>query len=247
MKLQHYLGGLEGLGPVWTETRVFVEPWETRIFGIHTAMMALSAQLPLPETPSTFKTVWTWADLRKGAESLNPFDYFKFRYYEKWLGGISGYFIENGYITAEELDALTEEYYADPAKPLPDGGDGAIDERIVQYLVEGDSPKRSDMTETNLAVGDTVSIRNVPSVEHTRLPGFLRGKTGTIETVYEGTYVYLCDTGPDGIGPAMPVYCIAFDPDVLWPGNAEPNFTLYADLYATYVEAPADDETAKAA
>ena len=96
MKLQHYLGGLEGLGPVSTETRVFVEPWETRIFGIHTAMMALSPQLPLSRTPSAFQTVWTWADLRKGAESLNPFDYFRFRYYEKWLNGISGYFIDNG-------------------------------------------------------------------------------------------------------------------------------------------------------
>jgi len=39
--------------PVWTETRVFVDPWETRIFGTHTAMMALSPQLPLPRTPST--------------------------------------------------------------------------------------------------------------------------------------------------------------------------------------------------
>ena len=38
MKLQHTLGGLEGLGPVCTETRVFVEDWEQRIFGIHGPM-----------------------------------------------------------------------------------------------------------------------------------------------------------------------------------------------------------------
>lgn len=68
MKLQHYLGGLEGLGPVTFEKRVFVEPWEKRIFGIHVAMMALSSQLALPATSSPFKTIWTWADLRKGAE-----------------------------------------------------------------------------------------------------------------------------------------------------------------------------------
>ena len=74
MKLQHYLGGLEGLGPIDFEKRVFVQDWEKRIFGIHVAMMALSTQLSLPATPSKFKTVWTWADLRKGAESLNPFD-----------------------------------------------------------------------------------------------------------------------------------------------------------------------------
>ena len=245
MKLQHYLGGLESLGPVSTEVRVFVESWETRIFGIHTAMMALSSQLPLPETPSTFTTVWTWADLRKGAESLNPFDYFKYRYYEKWLGGISGYFIENGYITAEELDALTEAYYNDPDLALPPGGAPAIDDRINQYLVEGDSPKRDADVTYDFAVGDAVMVNNPPTVEHTRLPGFLRGHIGTVETVYDGAYTYLCDTGPDGIGTPMPVYCVGFDPEKLWPGNAEPNFTLFADLYATYVAAPA--ETAQAA
>jgi nitrile hydratase len=247
MKLQHYLGGLEGLGPVSTETRVFVESWETRIFGIHTAMMALSPQLDLPETPSTFNTVWTWADLRKGAESLNPFDYFKFRYYEKWLGGISGYFVEQGYITEAELDALTEAYYAEPDKPLPQDGDPAVDERVVQYLVEGDSPKRDGAVTYEFAVGDTVEVVDVPSVEHTRLPGFLRNRTGVVDTVYEDSYVYLCDTGPDGIGAAMPVYCVRFDPETLWPGNCEPNFSLYADLYATYVQAPGASSAAEAA
>jgi nitrile hydratase subunit beta len=34
MKLQHYLGGLEGLPePLTLEERVFVEEWEKRIFG----------------------------------------------------------------------------------------------------------------------------------------------------------------------------------------------------------------------
>ncbi|MEB3229469.1 MAG: nitrile hydratase subunit beta, partial [Leptolyngbyaceae bacterium] len=45
MKLQHNLGGLEGLDPITPELEVFVEPWEKRIFGIHTAMMALSNHL----------------------------------------------------------------------------------------------------------------------------------------------------------------------------------------------------------
>ena len=93
MKLQHNLGGLEGLGPFDFEKRVFVEPWETRIFGIHVAMMGLSQHLkeaipkyPIDKVPTKFKSTWTWADLRKGAEAMNPFDYFKYRYYEKWLG-----------------------------------------------------------------------------------------------------------------------------------------------------------------
>lgn len=235
MKLQHALGGLENLGPVSVETRVFVEPWETRIFGIHTAMMALSPHLPLPATASTFRTIWTWADLRTGAEGMNPFDYFKLRYYEKWLGGISGYFVDHGYVTEAELDALTEEYYADPDKPLPAAEAADVDARIVRYLVEGDSPKRAETADYAFAVGDPVTIVDVPTLAHTRLPGYLRNKPGTIETVYSGAYVYLCDTGPDGIGAAMPCYCVRFEPNDLWPGAAEPNFSLYADLYATYV------------
>ena len=46
MRLQHYLGGLENLGPVnFFDKKVFMAAWEKRIFGIHTVMMAESAHL----------------------------------------------------------------------------------------------------------------------------------------------------------------------------------------------------------
>lgn len=66
-----------------------------RIFGIYVAMMALSGHLDssvpacaIADVPTAFRDMWTWADLRAGAEAMDPFDYFKFRYYEKWLSGI---------------------------------------------------------------------------------------------------------------------------------------------------------------
>jgi len=237
MKLQHYLGGLEGLGPVEFERRVFVEPWETRIFGIHVAMMGLSNHIStLPQTPSTFKSEWTWADLRKGAESLNPFDYFKFRYYEKWLGGISGFFVDNGYITPEELARETDAILKGSATSAA-GGDPTIDDRIEEYLVVGDSPKQPVAVTHRFAVGDSVVVRNVPAAEHTRLPGFLRDKVGVIETVYDGAYAYFCTTG-DGIGPAMAVYCVRFDPKDIWGEMAEPGFSVHADLFDAYLESP---------
>jgi nitrile hydratase subunit beta len=220
------------------EKRVFVEPWEKRIFGIHVAMMALSSQLPLPATPSKFNTVWTWADLRKGAESLNPFDYFKYRYYEKWLGGISGYFVEKGYITEAELEARTQQVLQRSAPAPAPAGDPAIDRRIVTYLVEGDSPKRDAAATPRFKVGDKVFVKNVPTIEHTRLPGYLRTRTGVVDTVYPATYVYLTSTGPDGVGPAMPVYGVRFDASDLWKGNTEPNLTIYADLFEAYLDKP---------
>jgi nitrile hydratase subunit beta len=72
MKLQHYIGGLEGLGAIDFETRVFVEPWETRIFGIHVAMMALSTHLDLPQTPSIFRTVWDLGGPPRGRGGNEP-------------------------------------------------------------------------------------------------------------------------------------------------------------------------------
>ena len=141
MKLQHTLGGLQGLGPVDFQKKVFVENWETRIFGIHTAMMALSTHLEnslpdytMSEVPSTFNDIWTWADLRRGAESISPFAYFQFRYYEKWLGGITGFFLEKGYISEDELSDFINKYLREgnmEELPLPTRKEEGIDNQII--------------------------------------------------------------------------------------------------------------------
>lgn len=238
MKLQHYLGGLEGLPEITTlEKRVFVEEWEKRIFGIHVAMMGLSNHLgsalpgyPIDEVPTTFKDEWTWADLRTGAEAMNPFDYFKYRYYEKWLGGITQFFIDKGYVTEEELTARMTEPAPTETETKPQ-----IDDQVIAYLRNGDSPRR-DVAHPKFAVGERVRVTNVPAGSHTRLPGYLRGRVGTIERIFEGDYAYFVHTG-DGIGDPMPVYAVAFDPVEIWGPRAEPGpETLYAELYEAYLE-----------
>jgi len=247
MKLQHFLGGLEGLGPIDIQKKVFVEPWETRIFGIHAAMMALSAHLKealpqysIEQVPTTFKDVWTWADLRRGAEAMNPFDYFKLRYYEKWLGGISGFFVEKGYISQDELAEKTQFYLKEgnvnPA-PLPQQDKPAIDDQVIKYLQLGDSPQRQIDRQPKFAVGDAVVVKDMPVVEHTRLPGHLRGKPGVVDLVYESCYAYF--PGPsDGLGPAQPSYSVRFEPRKIWGDElAEPGSMVYADLFELYLDA----------
>jgi nitrile hydratase len=239
MKLQHYLGGLEGLPePLTLEKRVFVEEWEKRIFGIHVAMMGLSNHLgsalpayPIDEVPTAFKDEWTWADLRTGAEAMNPFDYFKFRYYEKWLGGITQFFIDKGYVTDEELAERIAEL---PSVPQ-DSGEAAVDDQVIAYLRLGDSPRR-DVAHPKFAVGSGVRIADVPADAHSRLPGYLRGRTGTVERVFEGDYAYFCHTG-DGIGDPMPIYIVEFAPAEIWGPRAEAGpLSLYAELFETYLE-----------
>ncbi len=242
MKLQHYLGGLEGLPePLTLEKRVFVQEWEERIFGIHVAMMGLSnhlgsalPQYPIDDVPTAFKDEWTWASLRTGAEAMNPFDYFKFRYYEKWVGGITQFFIDQGYITEEELASRQSELAADGTTSAPEPAT-AIDDQIVEYLRKGDSPRR-DVAHPTFAVGDRVRITNVPAAAHTRLPGYLRERVGTVERIFEGDYGYFVHTG-DGIGDPMPIYIVAFSPDDLFGARAEAGpLTVYAELFEAYLE-----------
>ena len=244
MKLQHYLGGLEGLPePLSLEKRVFVEEWEKRIFGIHVAMMGLSTHLgsalpeyPIAEVPTEFRDEWTWASLRTGAEAMNPFDYFKFRYYEKWLGGISQFFIDQGYVSEEEISALI----AAPAS-APSGGDPAIDDQVIAYLRRGDSPRR-DIAHPKFTVGEQVRIADVPAGAHTRLPGYLRTRVGTVTRIFEGDYGYFVHTG-DGIGDPMPIYIVEFTPGELWGVRAEPGAnTLYAELFEAYLQPVEEDK-----
>ncbi|MFS2161342.1 nitrile hydratase subunit beta [Pseudomonas sp. Pseusp122] len=244
MKLQHYLGGLENLGPVSVEKQVFVEAWEKRIFGIHTAMMAESAHLsealpryPVDTLPTAFKSDWTWASLRTGAEGMQPFEYFKFRYYEKWLMGISGFFVEQGYISGDELKNRTRHYREQPDAPLPEQPRPAIREQIVRYLHEGDSGLRPYAGEPLFFKGDSVKVADPVAVDHTRLPGYLRNKPGTIVEVYSGAFAYFVNTGLDGIGEPMPVYRVAFDAAHIWgEGKSEANTTIYADLFEAYLQ-----------
>ena len=244
VKLQHNLGGIENLGPVSTETRVFVEPWEKRIFGIHTVMMAESAHLansandyPIADLPTTFRNDWTWASLRTGAEDMNPFEYFKFRYYEKWLGGIAQFFVDQGYITNEELEQRTAQFRAQPDAALPARPNEALHQQIGRYLNEGDSGYHEAISPALYTVGQEIRIGDPAAVDHTRLPGYLRNKRGVVDLVYPGAYSYFVSTGKDGIGDPMPVYRIAFRPEDIWgEGKSEANTTIYADLYETYVQ-----------
>jgi nitrile hydratase beta subunit len=248
MKLQHNLGGLEGLGSITFDRRVFAEDWEQRIFGIHVAMMGLSGHLgeALPryridEVPTAFSGTWTWADLRKGAEAMNPFAYFQYRYYENWLGGITAYFLSEGYISEDELEQKTTEYLEQPGISLPAGGDRSIDEQVIRYLNHGDSPRRGPAATPLFGVGDRVTVKDVPATDHTRLPGYLRGRTGIVERRFEGNYSYFCSTGPDGIGDPMPVYVVRFEPADIWGELAEPAMAIYGELYEAYLQPAADD------
>ena len=118
---------------------------------------------------------------------------------------------------------------------LPPNTAASIDAQIMRYLREGDSPRRGTAT-PSFKAGDAITVANPPAGSHTRLPGYLRGKAGLVETVAEGNYAYLCSTGEDGLGDGAPVYVVRFDPVEIWGETVEANPSpLYAELYEPYL------------
>ncbi|CAB3782395.1 Nitrile hydratase subunit beta [Paraburkholderia ultramafica] len=104
------------------------------------------------------------------------------------------------------------------------------------YLEKGDSGFHEPRSPACFSAGDTVQVGDPEAVDHTRLPGYLRCKTGKVVEVYPGAFSYFVSTAVDGIGAPMPVYRVAFDAADIWgEGKSEPKTTVYADLYEAYL------------
>jgi len=146
MKLQHCLGGLEALGPVTFDKRVFAEVWERRMFAINLALLGLSKHLkesvpqyPIENVPTNFRSKYTGADVRKWGEAMHPFDYFRYRYYEKWLGSAANFLIVEGYIFEQELKNRTAACLKHEDIPASEFRNEAIDQQVLAFLRGGDS------------------------------------------------------------------------------------------------------------
>jgi nitrile hydratase len=84
-------------------------------------------------------------------------------------------------------------------------------------------------------VGAPVRTRNLQPAGHTRLPGYARGKQGTIARLHPG-FVFP-DTNAEGRGENPQwVYAVRFEARELFGSGAEPNTSVCVDLFESYLE-----------
>ncbi len=87
------------------------------------------------------------------------------------------------------------------------------------------------------AGGEKVYVKNLPTVEHTRLPGHLRDHVGIVDTVYPATYSlpHLDRAGRRRRGDAGLLSCVRSGGR---SGRAtrKRSETIYADLFEAYLE-----------
>jgi nitrile hydratase subunit beta len=220
----HDMGGSQGFGPVRPREHeeAFHEPWEHRL---HAIVRVARAQ-----------GIYNIDESRHGIERMDPADYLRAGYYERWLSSLERNLVDKGVLTTEAIDARARELSSN-AVSVPRRDDPALAQRVVRaQLTSGDLPRPGP---SRFQSGDRVRTRNVHPIGHTRLPRYARGKRGVIDRVHG------IDTLPDanahGKGACPePLYSVRFAATELWGDSAEPHQTVNIDLWESYLEPDKD-------
>ena len=212
----HDMGGMHGFGPIAIEEDepLFHGEWEGRVVGI------------IRLTP-----VCIPGGMRNAIEQMDPAEYLRSSYYEKWLHARIEGCIAAGAITRNEFDAKLAYYNEHPEADISPAQDG----EKPPAATAGQPAQAPPAPAPTFAVGDRVRARQVHPQGHTRLPRYIRGKIGEVVQVYRPQGVQ--DAEPLGAtaGP-QPVYAVKFAGSEVWGESAEPNSCVLMDMWESYLE-----------
>lgn len=213
----HDLGGQMGFGPVAPERDepYFHAAWEKRALGVTLAAGALGA--------------WTLDESRHMRERLHPADYYSSSYYEIWIKALERLLARHGFVSTAELETGA----ASPGGTAPKRVLRAAD--VPAVLARGGPCDRPVEAAPRFAVGQAVRARNMHPTGHTRLPRYVRGRTGTVEAVHGG--FVLPDSNAHGGGESpQRLYTVVFAGRELWGEAADPALSVSIDAWESYLE-----------
>jgi nitrile hydratase len=215
----HDVGGLMGFGPVAPEPNepVFHAPWERRAIGVVLAAGAMG--------------MWPGDRSRFTRESLRPADYYASSYYEIWIKAAETLLRRYGFITDVDLAAGRA---VDPA-PAPKRKSPPAPEWPA-ILARGSDYSRPVYAAPRFKPGDRVRARNSNPTGHTRLPRYVRGHVGTVESEHGGFVFPDANARGDGEQPQR-LYTVVFTAIELWGEDADPHGTVSIDAFESYLDA----------
>jgi nitrile hydratase subunit beta len=204
----HDLGGRQGFGPVAHSPAepVFHQPWEA----VARALLVLVA--------GAAKV--SGGEFRHSIERMDPGHYLTSSYYEHWLTAAATLAVEHGLVTRPELEARAGGWFplSGPVLAPPVGDAGP------------------DVCAPRFGVGDQVRVREWHPPGHTRCPGYIRGKTGTVVRL-DGSYS-VPDIEAHGTARRRePTYSVRFDAAELWR-DGQHGVSVHVDLWDSYLERP---------
>ncbi|WP_336749948.1 nitrile hydratase subunit beta [Pantoea vagans] len=214
----HDLGGMHGMGAVITEENEppFHHEWERRTFSLFASLFV----------GGHFNVDM----FRHAIECMNPAHYLEESYYEHWMHAFETLLLEKGVITPEELAGIQQPGEASADIPV------LRQEMVQAVIMTGASARVNTDMPASFRAGDRVRAKNINPAGHTRLPRYVRGKTGTI-VIDHGIFI-TPDTVAHGLGDhPQHVYSVSFDATELWGKNAAAKDTVRIDLWDDYLEA----------
>ena len=210
----HDLGGKEGYGPVPVTTgdAPFDHDWERRMWGLAREGLVHSMTID-------------W--FRHGLELMVPGDYLTYSYFQKWATNYLMLFADDGIAT---LDEIAAGHVADPAAPAAPKSTAEVIEQVraacTDFSTAADTPPR-------FAVGGMVRTLTQGTAPHTRLPGYARGRTGTV-IAHHGAHL-LPDAGAQGRHVGEHLYTVSFAARELWGADAHAADTVTLELWESYL------------
>jgi nitrile hydratase len=205
---------MEGFGPVAAERDEppFHEPWEGRTHGMMLGVAMARGIL----------------GFRYWIESMGNQEYLSTSYYEHWLHAIEVMLRGSGDLEAGELDAAVAAGRV-PGERWDQPDAAAI---VPMFLNSPPDHGRPAPPTGRFGVGDRVRVARRVTHEHNRVPRYVRGAAGVVESVSGHEPL------EEGIefGPPEPVYSVAFDASDLWADGVEPDVEIVIDLFEKYLE-----------
>lgn len=213
------LGGLPGFGKVVPEPEgeLFHAAWEPRALALVLAMGATGS--------------WNIDASRAVRETLP--DYRELSYYQIWLRALEQLMLQRGQIFPDEISSGEMRHAPAPVARVLQAAN------VPAVLAKGSPTARPATAAARFAPGQTVRMHPGKVDHHTRLPGYVRGKRGTIVHVH-GAHVF-ADSHAQGIGEQPQwLYTVEFDEAELWGGDApRQNVSVSVDAWESYLEAAA--------
>jgi nitrile hydratase len=212
----HDMGGMHGMGPVEIERNepVFHAEWEKRVFALRLA--------------SAFHGKWNGNMNRYAIERMPPAAYLAATYYERVLFGFEKLLVEQGLVTANELETGRSETRANVPAVLTFSGIDTLLRNRIRARRGRDVPPR-------FKAGDPVIARNIHPAGHTRLPRYARGRRGVIDRDC-GVYVFPDTSAMTRDEKPQHLYSVRFSARELWGPGASPRDSVYMSLWDDHLD-----------
>ena len=203
----HDLGGVEGFGAVEVERDepTFHETWEATAFRLNVASIAALR-------------AYNTDEYRHAIERMDPAHYLEARYYERVLTGVATLLVEKGVLEHADLERRAGGRFPLAGAVRPNADD-----------------ERPPAETARFAVGDRVRVLEVVRPGHTRVPRYVRGRSGIV--VHVAPRFGYPDASAHGLSARRePTYHVEFEARTLWGDGAEANAPVVVDLWESYLE-----------